>query len=432
MAPRQATGAASGSEHTHHLGQYAQPALPKAVVKEEDISFLGDHHKDLPLWQRLNPVHVVILTGVPALALYGLATWKWNTATAIFAVAYYFITGLGITAGYHRFFAHRAYKVDPWFEWVLACMGSGAVQGSIKWWSRDHRAHHRYVDTQKDPYSSSKGFWHAHIGWMLCRQEPGRIGHADIQDLKASNVVAFQHAYYPAFALAFGFLLPTAVASLWGDAYGGFFMAGCARLLFVHHSTFCVNSVAHWAGDATYTDGQTARDSVLTALLTIGEGYHNFHHEFPSDYRNGVEWWQYDPTKWFIRALEMAGIAHKLQRFSANEIKKGALQMAHKNLHEDMSRIFWGPDPAVLPEYTASEVARLVKEEGNAWVIVDGFVIDVQDFMEEHPGGPGYIKSSLGKDATAAFTGETYRHSNAAHNTARTLRVGRVVKEKAQ
>lgn len=292
-------------------------------------------------------------------------------------------------------------------------------------------AHHRYVDTGKDPYSSSKGFWHAHIGWMLCKQEPGRIGHADIQDLKDNPVVAFQHKYYGAFALVWGFLVPALVAGLWGDAYGGFFIAGCARLVFVHHSTFCVNSVAHYAGDQTYTDGHTARNSIITALLTIGEGYHNFHHEFPSDYRNGVEWWQYDPTKWFIRTLEVLGIAHRLQRFSKDEILKGELQMKHKHLQEDMSKIFWGPDPAVLPEYTEADVARLHKQNGNKWLIIDGFVIDATDFIEEHPGGAGYIKSHLGKDATEAFTGATYKHSNAAHNTARKLRVGRVVKAKS-
>jgi len=311
-------------------------------------------------------------------------------------------------------------------------MGSGAVEGSIKWWSRDHRAHHRYVDTNKDPYSSSKGFWHAHCGWMLCKQEPGRIGHADIQDLKAKPVVDIQHRYYGVFALFFGFVLPCLVASLWGDAYGGFFIAGCFRLFFVHHSTFCVNSVAHYAGDATYTDGQTARDSIITALLTIGEGYHNFHHEFPSDYRNGVRWFHYDPTKWFIRALEMAGVAHKLQRFSMNEIAKGALQMQHKHLQESMAGIYWGPDPAVLPEYTMAEVEELATKGDNKWIVLDGYVVDVAGFIAEHPGGPAYIKNMLGKDATAAFTGESYRHSNAAHNTACTLRIGRVVKSKSE
>mmetsp|Transcript_763 Transcript_763/g.1770 ORF Transcript_763/g.1770 Transcript_763/m.1770 type:complete len:430 (-) Transcript_763:38-1327(-) len=429
MAPRQAGVRAADA---NHVGDYVQPALEKKLVKPEDISFLGDHHAGKPLLQRLNFLHVGIIFGVPALALYGLATWTFNWPTIALAVGYYWWSGLGITAGYHRMFAHKAYKVQPWFEWVLACMGAAAVEGSIKWWSRDHRAHHRYVDTQKDPYSSSKGFWHAHVGWMLCKQEPGRIGHADIQDLKDNIVVATQHKFYGLFALVWGFLVPSALGALWGDAYGGFFIAGCARLVFVHHSTFCVNSVAHWAGDQTYTDGHTARNSIITALLTVGEGYHNFHHEFPSDYRNGVEWYQYDPTKWFIRALEMAGIAVRLQRFSKNEIAKGELQMKNKALHDEMSRIFWGPDPAVLPTYTMEEVTRIVTEEGAPWLVIEGFVVDAKDFMEEHPGGIRYIKNMLGKDATEAFTGETYRHSNAAHNTARTLRVGRIVKSKSE
>jgi stearoyl-CoA desaturase (Delta-9 desaturase) len=128
-----------------------------------------------------------------------------------------------------------------------------------------------------------------------------------------------------------GIVVPTVACGLgWGDYYGGYFIAALTRLVFVHHSTFCVNSLAHYAGDATYTDAHTARNSVITALVTLGEGYHNFHHEFPSDYRNGVEHWQYDPTKWFIRVCAAFGLAYNLKRFPANEIDKGMLQMRQK------------------------------------------------------------------------------------------------------
>ena len=116
--------------------------------------------------------------------------------------------------------------------------------------------------------------------------------------------IAWQHKWYLPIALLAGFVFPTVVAgALWGDYTGGYFYAAVARLVFVHHSTFCVNSLAHYAGSATYTDGHTARNSIITALVTMGEGYHNFHHEFPNDYRNGIEWYQYDPTQWFIRCV---------------------------------------------------------------------------------------------------------------------------------
>ena len=173
-------------------------------------------------------------------------------------------------------------------------MAAGAVEGSCRWWSRGHRAHHRYVDTDRDPYAVVYGFWHAHVGWMLVRQDPEKIGHVDVDDLEADPLVrrdGLFNRYYPLFALLMGFVLPTVVCGLgWGDWHGGYFIAGVARLVFVHHSTFFVNSLAHYAGDALFTDGHTARNSFITALLTLGEGYHNFHHEFPSDYRNGVMW----------------------------------------------------------------------------------------------------------------------------------------------
>jgi stearoyl-CoA desaturase (delta-9 desaturase) len=141
----------------------------------------------------------------------------------------------GITAGYHRLWAHRSYNASKPLQYILALAGAGAVEGSIKWWSRGHRAHHRYTDTDLDPYNAHKGFWYAHIGWMLIkpRRKPGV---ADISDLSKNEVVRWQHKYYIYLILLMGFIVPTAVAGFgWGDWKGGYFYAGAARLLFVHH-----------------------------------------------------------------------------------------------------------------------------------------------------------------------------------------------------
>ena len=178
--------------------------------------------------------------------------------------------------------------------------------GSIKWWSRGHRAHHRYTDTDLDPYSAQKGFWWSHIGWMIVK--PRRTpGVADVSDLSANEVVKWQHRWYVYLIVGMGFVFPTLVAGLgWGDYRGGFFFAGAARLLFVHHvrppsplspslrsppptrdpdpsdrsspsqSTFCVNSLAHWLGETPFDDKHSPRDHWITALVTVGEGYHNF------------------------------------------------------------------------------------------------------------------------------------------------------------
>lgn len=147
-----------------------------------------------------------------------------------------------------------------------------------------------------------------------------------------------------------GFVVPTIVPGLlWGDWWGGLFFAGAARLTFVHHSTFCVNSLAHWLGETPFDDKHTPRDHVITALVTIGEGYHNFHHQFPTDYRNAIKWYQYDPTKWFIAVCSIFGQASHLKKFPDNEVRKGQLTMELKKLKEVTGRLDWPTDSNHLP-----------------------------------------------------------------------------------
>lgn len=215
--------------------------------------------------------------------------------------------------GYHRLWAHRSYNASKPLEYFLAFAGAGAVEGSIKWWSRGHRAHHRYTDTDLDPYSAHKGLWWSHVGWMLIkpRRKPGV---ADISDLSRNGVVRWQHKWYIPMLIFMGFIVPTLIPGfLWGDWLGGYVYAGALRLTFVHHSTFCVNSLAHWLGETPFDDKHTPRDHMFTALVTIGEGYHNFHHQFPMDYRNAIRWYQYDPTKWFIWVCSVLGLASHLK-----------------------------------------------------------------------------------------------------------------------
>ncbi|CAE7267439.1 unnamed protein product [Symbiodinium sp. KB8] len=367
----------------------------------------------------MNWTHCILLSALPVLVLIGCLTTPLRWETAATAVVYYFLTGLGITAGYHRLFSHRSFEASPFFRVLLLLLGSGSVQGSILWWCRDHRAHHRYVDTEKDPYSIQNGLFYAHIGWMLVRKERSKVGPADIKDLENDAWIRAQHKYYPLFAIFMAFVLPTLVCGLlFGDYWGGYFYAGVARLVFVHHSTFCVNSIAHWLGDADYTDGHSARNSFITALITIGEGYHNFHHE---DYRNGAEWYHYDPTKWFIAMAEKLGLAHNLTRFPKNEIVKERLQMKEKRLHEKMSKLNWGPSDDELPRYTLGQAKKVFQDE--LWVIVDGYIVNLSRFAEGHPGGYNIIATLAGRDVTEAFKGGVYRHSQAAHNLVATYRV---------
>lgn len=349
-------------------------------------------------------------------------TFRSKPRLFFFSVFYYFVTGLGITAGYHRLWAHRAYNASKPLQYVLAMAGAGAVEGSIKWWSRGHRAHHRYTDTDLDPYNAHQGFWYSHIGWMLLKPRR-KLGVADISDLSKNEVVRWQHRWYITLLLTFGFVVPTVIPGLlWDDWKGGYFFAATARLVFVHHSTFCVNSLAHWFGEAPFDDKHTPRDHVITALVTIGEGYHNFHHQFPMDYRNAIKWHQYDPTKWFIWTMEKLGLAHQLKTFPDNEVRKGQLTMQLKRLRETQEGLVWAPDSNELPVISWDSYQE--QSAKRPLVLIAGFIHDVSKFMDEHPGGRHLIAKMIGKDATTAFFGGVYDHSNAAHNLLSMMRVG--------
>jgi len=359
---------------------------------------------------RINWMHAIMLTATPSLALYGFLTTPLKLPTFIFSVIVYFWTGMGITAGYHRLFSHRAYKASWIVRALLIFGGAAAFEGSCKWWSRNHRAHHRYTDTDKDPYNVRKGFWWAHLGWMLVHQDFTRCGTADITDLRNDPLVEFQHKYYIAIASSLGIYFTTLLPGLlWGDYWGGFFYATMARIVFVHHATFFVNSLAHTFGERSFSDLHSAEDSIITAVLSLGEGYHNFHHEFPQDYRNAIKFWQYDPTKWLIWALSLVGLAYQLKITSTNEICKAKFQVEQRTLDREQSKLNYGPNFDILPKMSKPEFKRQVAA-GSQLVIVDGRVHDVSKFVEEHPGGRLTLLKYVGEDVTDLFYGANGNH----------------------
>jgi stearoyl-CoA desaturase (delta-9 desaturase) len=146
----------------------------------------------------------------------------------------------------------------------------------------------------------------------------------------ADKMVMWQHKYYMPIAIAFGIILPTYIGHLMGSALGGFALAGLARIVFVHHCTFFINSLCHIVGSRPYTDTNTARDSFIMAFFSYGEGYHNYHHYFPTDYRNGIKWYQFDPTKWLIKFAELMGLARDLKRVPERIIVEAKFKMSHK------------------------------------------------------------------------------------------------------
>jgi stearoyl-CoA desaturase (delta-9 desaturase) len=413
----------SDSKITNGMASKSEPNRnPKYDPKKPHIT-------DLPItsqnwYKHVNWLNVILIGGVPLAGLVASAWTPLRLSTAVWSVLYYFATGLGITAGYHRLWAHKSYSATRPLEIFLALVGAGAVEGSIRWWSRDHRAHHRYTDTDKDPYSVRKGLLYSHLGWMIMKQNPKRIGRTDISDLNENAIVVAQHKHYLKAVIFMGLVFPTLVAGLgWNDWLGGFIYAGILRIFFVQQATFCVNSLAHWLGDQPFDDRNSPRDHLVTALVTLGEGYHNFHHEFPSDYRNAIEWYQYDPTKWFIWTMKKLGLAYDLKQFRANEIEKGRVQQTQKKLDQARAKLDWGVPLETLPVMEWDDYVEQAKN-GRGLIAVAGVVHDVSDFIKDHPGGKAMIMSGVGKDATSMFNGGVYNHSNAAHNLLSTMRVG--------
>jgi len=264
-------------------------------------------------WVNITFFTVTTLAGIIGTPVYlyhyGLAAAE----TALF-LFYFAATGLSITVGYHRLFAHATYKTNRMVRFFLLFFGAAAFQQSALQWSAQHREHHRYADTDRDPYSIGKGFFYAHIGWLIFWQHETNYG--NVKQLQKDSLVMHQHRYYNLWAFAAGIVTPLLIGLLSGHLLGALLIGVGLRLTLVYHTTFFVNSVCHTFGTATYDIDSSARDNWFTALFNFGEGYHNFHHRFAADYRNGVRWYQFDPGKWIIATLEKLGLAWDLRRVS--------------------------------------------------------------------------------------------------------------------
>lgn len=276
------------------------------------------------LFLLINPLAAIAGT-VYVVVAESFSNWLWLVAL-VFAA----LTNLSVTAGYHRLYAHRSYEAHPLAQWILLLIGASAFQGSALKWCSDHRRHHAEVDSPDDPYSINKGFWYAHIGWLFRKESVDMPIKA--VDLEKNHRVFFQHKYYISLSIAMGFLLPTLIGLWMGSALAGLFIGGALRIFLTQQSTFFVNSLCHVFGRQTYTREVSARDSLFVAILTHGEGYHNFHHKFQVDFRNGIRWYHWDPTKWTILMLKWSGLASKLRTISNTEILKARLQVEAQRL----------------------------------------------------------------------------------------------------
>lgn len=279
---------------------------------------------------------LVTLVAVPWYGIsvgYSLAAWVAYIALTV-------MTELAITAGYHRLWSHNTYKAHWSLRLYYAIFGAMALQNTVLDWCSGHRTHHRHVDdVDKDPYSAKRGLWFSHMGWMLRNYESSAsITFDNVKNLQKDPIVMWQYKYYLPIALGLNIAIPAALGIIFNDFWGMILLAGFLRIVTAHHFTFFINSIVHKWGKQPYTDENTARDNAFFAILTHGEGYHNFHHIFQNDYRNGVRWWQYDPTKWFIAVASWLGLATDLKRVSNFKIQRAKVQMQFKRAQAQLSQ----------------------------------------------------------------------------------------------
>jgi len=270
---------------------------------------------------------VLALILVPLkLALQGL-TWSEGGMLLLMFV----LIGLSVTIGYHRLFSHRAFQAAWPLRLVILLLGAAAFENSALWWCSDHRQHHRFVDDpMRDPYAIPKGFWHAHWLWVMEGEVRPMTG---VGDLQRDPLIRWQHRYHFWIGAAVA-LAPVYVGLATGDLWGQAVMGVLLRIVLTHHSTFLINSAAHFFGSQPYSDANSARDNGFLAPFTFGEGYHNFHHMWQWDYRNAPHWYQWDPGKWLITAFAWVGLARGLRRVSRTEILRARVAMDAKRLAE--------------------------------------------------------------------------------------------------
>jgi stearoyl-CoA desaturase (delta-9 desaturase) len=247
-------------------------------------------------------VHVAAIAGVAYLGF----SWR----GVALAIGVYFARMVVVTAGYHRYFAHRSFKTSRAVQFLLALGAQSAAQRGVLWWAGHHRWHHKHSDGPQDVHSPRRdGFWYSHIGWVMSptwdSTDPAMVADlAKYPELRFLNRDLIH--MLPTVALALGFLL---LGGLHGLVWGYF-----VTTVLVWHGSFSVNSLSHLFGKRRYRTTDDSRNSMLLALLTTGEGWHNNHHYYQSSANQGFRWWEVDLTYWVLRLAASVGLIWDLRR----------------------------------------------------------------------------------------------------------------------
>jgi stearoyl-CoA desaturase (delta-9 desaturase) len=283
----------------------------------------------IPFWA----VHVGAIVGVLVMG------WSW-WGVALAAMSY-FVRLFFITAGYHRYFSHRAFKTSRWFQFVLAFGGGTAVQKGALWWAANHRIHHKHSDEDLDPHSlRRRGFMWSHIGWITSTDHTA-TEYDKIRDFASYPELRFLNRFH--------FVPWTVYGLAWYLAGGlhGFLWGFVVSTVLVWHGTFVINSLAHKIGTRRYATTDDSRNHWFLALVTMGEGWHNNHHHYPSSANQGFFWWEVDLSDYVLRALALCRVVWAVRRPPARVLAQepiAAVKAAEKPTREP--RISGIPRPA--------------------------------------------------------------------------------------
>lgn len=374
---------------------------------------------------------VVVLTPLAGLVFGALADIDTQRPTLYFALADYCLTVLAINLLYQRFWCHHAFTIkNDQLVTLLTIIASGGGITCARNWCSAHRAHHRNCDvTDRDPHNIRRGFFFSHIGWMVLIFNPHvqeAIRQGQLDKFTNDETVQWQAQNYLSLFVSSGLVVPALICGyFFNDFAGGLLYAGFLKVFCVQNAIFSINSIGHLVGTQPFNSAKSPRNNILVNFFTLGEGNQNFHQEFPIDYRNSSSWYSWDPTKWAIRCLQAFGLVGDLRKASHSTIEKSLIQQQQRLLDNIRSELNWGIPISKLPVFSPSQFQQLAdNSKGRYYVVVSGIIHDVTPFALEHPGGLALIEAAHGRDATTAFNGAVYEHSNAARNLLATMRVG--------